>query len=244
MFTNSRQSRYSIFMKEAISKDTQKSKTWLKVYTAIKQDIINSRYKPGDLLPEMQIANELGVSRTPVTMALNLLEQENVITNTNGKKHIAKLTVSEVRNLFDVKISLQSSLCRFAVQRKEPEHDAEMSIILSQMNDFLNNPFDDDGVNDVLVKDWIPIDNNFHCLVATMAKSPMVTKILEDCDMKWHALRFNIIALGDRTKKNVIDHINIGNSIINNEEDAAARIMQEHLEKLRDSAIHVMSIFN
>ena len=50
-----------------------------KVYETLKNKILNCVYKPGELIFEKDIVNELGVSRTPVREALNILSGEGLV---------------------------------------------------------------------------------------------------------------------------------------------------------------------
>lgn len=230
-------------MGKTVEKMPKKNKAWEKVYWVIREDINNYRYKPGEVLSEIEIAKDLGVSRTPVAMALNYMEQEKLVVNKNGKKEVARISVEELKELFDVKISLQASLSKWAAERKTPEQTRELESILQEIEEYLRSPFDDNGVNDELTQKWLPLDNRFHSLIHQMANSPMASKIIDDCDIKWHIMRFSIIALGERTKKNAEDHLKIAQSIIEGHGENAAELMKNHLIQLRDSVIHIMGTF-
>ena len=57
-----------------------------KVYSTIKKRILKFELKPGEKIFETEIANDLGVSRTPLREALNKLEQEGLIKTLPNKR--------------------------------------------------------------------------------------------------------------------------------------------------------------
>ena len=54
-----------------------------KVFERLETDILSGRYQPGDVLTELKLVSDLGVSRTPIREALRRLEQEH---NEKSKK--------------------------------------------------------------------------------------------------------------------------------------------------------------
>ena len=56
-----------------------------RVFAALEQAIINGEYKEGDMLNELRLTKELGVSRTPIREALTQLELEGLVKNIQNK---------------------------------------------------------------------------------------------------------------------------------------------------------------
>ena len=57
-----------------------------RVYERLEDDIIFGRYAPGQVLTELGLAEELGVSRTPVREAMRRLTQERLIADGDSGK--------------------------------------------------------------------------------------------------------------------------------------------------------------
>lgn len=220
-----------------------KSKAWKRVYKKIRSDINEYRFKPGEILSEVQIAQDMGISRTPVTMALNVLEQEGLVINNMGKKTVFRLSPDELIQIFDVKISLQCTIVKLAVIRKTQDQEKAFSKILFEIEDFLKSDFISNGVNTQLTNQWLTYDIKYHNLIAEMSQSPLIKKIVDNCDIKWHRMRSGVIALGDNTRKNAEEHMTLGKLIINGESDHAAEFMKQHLENLLQTFLHLMGTF-
>lgn len=78
------------------------------VYKDLKEKILKNSLLPGDKLIEMDIAKELGVSRTPVREALKKLEEDGLVNNFPRKSYVvSKISMKEARNLYIVRKSLE-----------------------------------------------------------------------------------------------------------------------------------------
>jgi DNA-binding GntR family transcriptional regulator len=83
------------------------------VLTRVKQAILDGVLKPGELLSENRIANQLSVSRTPVREALRVLEQENLVTMLPGRKVIVSVPSPEdIDEIYDIRFIVESEALR------------------------------------------------------------------------------------------------------------------------------------
>jgi len=78
------------------------------VYESIKNGILNNRYRPGNKLTNQEIAESLGVSRTPVRESLERLYQEGYVTRVANRGYfVADIDVNEVRELYETREALE-----------------------------------------------------------------------------------------------------------------------------------------
>jgi DNA-binding GntR family transcriptional regulator len=81
----------------------------------IKQLILTNRLRPGQSIIIDRLANELGVSHTPVREALAMLEHDGlVITRPYGTPQVAKITSSDVRDAWEMRLLLEGWAVRTA----------------------------------------------------------------------------------------------------------------------------------
>ena len=71
------------------------------VFERLEKEILTGKYQRGEILTEMKIVSDLGVSRTPIREALHRLEQEHIIEIT--QRGILILGVTE-KDLEDIKL--------------------------------------------------------------------------------------------------------------------------------------------
>ena len=68
------------------------------VFNTLRQAILRGELKPGERLMEIQLANKLGVSRTPIREAIRMLEQEGLaVTMPRKGAEVAKMTLKDMR---------------------------------------------------------------------------------------------------------------------------------------------------
>jgi DNA-binding GntR family transcriptional regulator len=86
-----------------------------KAYKAIKSAIVSLKLKPGDPLVESDLAQQLGISKTPVRDALLELEREGFVTKVLFKgTYVTEITLKDVREVFQVRAVLEGLAARLA----------------------------------------------------------------------------------------------------------------------------------
>ena len=87
-------------------------------YAQVRAAIVENRYPPGQRLVEQRIAEELGLSRTPVREALRMLEAEGlVVSERNRGAMVRPLSPTEVVDLYGLRIRLESYAVEVATER-------------------------------------------------------------------------------------------------------------------------------
>ena len=66
------------------------------VFEKLENDIIQGVYKRGELLTELKLVEQLGVSRTPIREALRRLEQERLIEDTGKGSRVLGITMEDL----------------------------------------------------------------------------------------------------------------------------------------------------
>ena len=107
----------------------------IQVYEAIKKDIVSLKYPPGSYLRERELAESLGVSRTPVREAIQRLSQEFWIISGDGKKmQVRPATAADVREIIQIRNIIEFAAIDNLVNTGEPRVVAgQLDSILSEM---------------------------------------------------------------------------------------------------------------
>jgi DNA-binding GntR family transcriptional regulator len=102
-----------------------------KVYSVIKDRILNFELKPGEKIQESEIVQELGLSRTPIREALNKLEQEGFIKILSNKGYfVSDVTTREIEELYEIREALEILAIRAAVRNSRQEDWVRLEQIL------------------------------------------------------------------------------------------------------------------
>lgn len=116
-------------------------------YARIRQAILGGGFPPGTRVSQVKIAENLGLSRTPVREALRMIEKEGLITSTRGRQVVISHTsMSDLDELYALRIKLDTTTARVTVPLLTDADLKEMRSCLEQMmsNEDLGNfgPFD------------------------------------------------------------------------------------------------------
>lgn len=90
-------------------------------YEALKADIIDGILEPGAPLGEMETAERVGVSRTPIREAFARLAAEGLVTSERRTVYVAPLNVPHVIELYELREALETQAARLAARRRDPE---------------------------------------------------------------------------------------------------------------------------
>jgi DNA-binding GntR family transcriptional regulator len=90
-------------------------------YTLLMEAIEAGVYKPGDRLVESELAERLGVSRTPVREALQRLETQSMLTRDGRSLIVASLDHNQLAELYTVRTELEGLAARLAARHATPE---------------------------------------------------------------------------------------------------------------------------
>ncbi|MGH9444813.1 MAG: GntR family transcriptional regulator [Terriglobia bacterium] len=96
--------------------------------------IIKSELRPGDRIVEGTIARELGVAKTTLREALSDLEHRGLVMKTDkGATFVTKLAVSDVENIYGVRLLLEPQAAVLAHQRLTPKGYSHLVALLNRM---------------------------------------------------------------------------------------------------------------
>lgn len=105
-------------------------------YEAIKGRILEGGLLPGEALSESEWAEALGISRTPVREAIQLLAQEGLVEVFPKRGTlVARLSVRDVRESFELRQAIEGFAARLAAERRTDEHVAAMHKALTAPGD-------------------------------------------------------------------------------------------------------------
>lgn len=209
-------------------------------YAKIKEMLFNLKIKPGDNISELMLSKELGLSRTPIREAMRTLEQEGLIVSINGRKKAPSFTLEDIQQIFELKLSIEGDMIKFATNRQTVLQKREMIGIRNEIMILLNeikNSLDDKIKHDNIFHEWDKLDHEFHRLIYNMARNPRASDIINNLNLQWHRFRMGICAMENRLEKNMEEHIEMANLIILNKPDEAKQKMLNHIKDLYEGII-------
>ncbi|MGW2563315.1 GntR family transcriptional regulator [Streptomyces sp. NPDC001514] len=192
-----------------------------RVYTHIKQAVLDRRYEGGTLLTEGELAEAVGVSRTPVREALLKLEMEGLL-KLYPKKGALVLAVSaqEIADVVETRLLVEE----FAVRKAVPAPPR----LLARLEELLAEQKQRAEAGDLAAV--AATDRSFHAEIVRNAGNQILSRLYDQ--MRDRQLRMGVAVMHshpDRIAKNIIEHAEILDRIRAGDAQGAAVCVRQHL---------------
>ena len=142
-----------------------------RVYEIIRKAILQRKLTPGMKISALSLSQEIGVSRTPVRLALQQLSAEGfVVMKANKAAHVAKPSVRNIRELFYLRQVLESTAVTLACQNVEKKDIKK----LREINDLEGKTFKARDLSR-----YTDANEAFHLQIAKMADNELLFETIE-----------------------------------------------------------------
>jgi GntR family transcriptional regulator of vanillate catabolism len=140
----------------------------------LRELIFDGELTPGERVPEVSLAERLGVSRTPLRIALSTLAHEGLLDPLRGGGFVVRaFTRTEVVDAIELRGVLEGTAARFAAERLESEDElAPLEEACAELEEIMA-----DAAPDLVVR-YVPLNESFHAALAQLAKSPPLVRAL------------------------------------------------------------------
>ena len=192
-----------------------------KVFEYIKSQIIKGIYSPGETILETKLADELGVSRTPVREAIWLLEVEGLVEAT-AKKGAVVLGISakDVTDIYAMRQLLEGLAARWATSRLTDSEIKELQKICD-LSEFYAEKRD--------MEELAELDNKFHQLIYEASGSKMLNITLSNLHQYVQQARLDSFNIENRRSLSVTEHLVLLEAFQNKDSVAAEKAMIHHV---------------
>jgi DNA-binding GntR family transcriptional regulator len=188
----------------------------------IRIEILSERIPPGEKITEQAMAEQFGVSRTPVREAFRLLEAEGLIKLImNRGAHVIGITKSDMIDLFRVRLLIETQAVEWAIQRVT---DEELEA-LEESIDFMTF-YTEQGD----VKRMRDINAEFHRKMIAASRNIFLMESLEHIHKY---IRFSAHVLSheeDYLEEMLSEHTKIFRAFKKNNPSAGVRLTRIHVE--------------
>jgi DNA-binding GntR family transcriptional regulator len=107
------------------------------VYERVRNAILEGTLAPGSVMSQVALAEELGISRTPLREALRMLQSEGLVEGEpNRRVRVAPMTVEDLEELCVMRIALESEALRLSVPKMTSEDLARLEGHMAEMSHF------------------------------------------------------------------------------------------------------------
>ena len=200
-----------------------------KVYRSLR-DAISSLdvYETGtDLrLDERTLAQQLGVSRTPIRESLIRLENEGFVkTIPHRGAFVVRKSLEEVIDMVHVWAALESMAARLLTVRASEESIAKLRELFSTY---------DGSKSQAKINEYSETNIEFHRTIIEMSRCKPLMEISENLFLHLKTIRLRSITDPDRAKHSIIDHIHIIEALESRDADTAETLVRNHTLRLAE----------
>ena len=190
------------------------------VFEKLENDIIQGVYPKGEILTELKLVEQLGVSRTPIREALRRLEQERLIADAGKGSVVLGITEDDLLDIMNIRQRVEALAAYYATVNMTDEGRSELAHIVD-LQEFYFNKGDMDHLRRV--------DDDFHDAICRLSKRTVITDTLVPLHRKTR--RYRRIAMEDRerTTRTLKEHYEIYQAIAAGDADLAKALMKQHI---------------
>jgi DNA-binding GntR family transcriptional regulator len=203
------------------------------IFEKVRDDILNDVYTLGDKLVESKLADELGVSRTPVREALKQLELDGLVESIPNRGVIVKgLSDQDIYDIYSVRISIESIAAELAIERMTPEDLKELTDIYDLM-EFFTMKNDSAKI--------FELNTQFHEKIYACTKSRYLEHILKDFQIFIKSTRLESLKTKGRLEIALAEHRTILEAFKNHDKEAAKNAISKHIVSAQKNVYQLLN---
>jgi len=202
------------------------------IFNTLKEAIITGELKPGERLMEVQLAEKMGVSRTPVREAIRKLELEGLVTMIPRKgAHVGEISVKDIMDVLEVRASLDGLATSLAAERITESELKDLKHVLTQFTSYVEKEN---------IQGSIKKDVEFHDIIYRACRNEKLLQIIGNLQEQFH--RFRVMFLKDlKSPKELIqEHVDIYDAILSKDPERARKAAQQHIKNQETTVINTI----
>lgn len=198
------------------------------VFEKLEDDIITGVYARGEILTELKLVEQLGVSRTPIREALRRLEQERLIMDSGKGSVVLGITLDDLIDIMNIRLRVEGLATYYATKNLTEEGKKELMQI-NELQEFYFQKKDIDHLRQM--------DDRFHDCIYRLSGRTVLTDTLRPLHKK--VQRFRKISIQDsaRTEASIMEHKAIFEAIMSGDAEQAEIETCIHIHNAKESMI-------
>ena len=198
----------------------------------LREAVLDSVLQPSEWLREMELAQELSVSRTPVREALRRLASEGlVVIAANQGAMVAPMTIEDILEVYAVRENLEGLAARLAAKNRTTEHVEGMKVALEQMRQAVANE---------RISELAHLNLVFHRAVREASENRLLERFLGQVEHGVRRFGDTTLRLPGRAEETLKEHGRIVEAIAAGDTEAAENCSINHMRRARELRISML----
>lgn len=203
-----------------------------RAYLATRHAIRHLQLPPGQTVLEREMAEILGMSRTPVREALVRLEMEGWVRLIPRRGFVvAPIVADDLQQIYEVVEALDGIAGSLATKRATSEELDQLDHLIEEQEKALE-------LEDLLA--WTDLDEQFHQLIVDLTQNPRLRGIMDSQSDQLFRARLYTIKLRPKPTRSIMEHKAIVTVMRAAEPEAARTMLQSHRYRARSEILEVI----
>ncbi|MED4203320.1 GntR family transcriptional regulator [Neobacillus mesonae] len=205
-----------------------------KVYHQMKRAILFGGFPSDEIFTEVQLADQLNTSRTPVRAAIQDLVKEGLLVWIPRKGvTIREITPEEEDEIFLLRSTIEVEVVKNLIKVvKSPKQLEVLKLIVREQEKAIEN---DDAVK------FIELDHEFHITLTRLANFPIMEQVLQNLHNLTQLMGLKAVKKQGRTIHVLKEHEQIIQSMEEGNSDLAVQCILEHLQNTKEALLNNMN---
>jgi DNA-binding GntR family transcriptional regulator len=200
-----------------------------RAYASLRDVIVslNVYDHPGEVrLDERRLAQDLGISRTPVREAMAQLEREGFVRSVPRRGiYVVRKTKTEVIEMITAWAALESMAARLITQIASNDEIAQLRKMFTKF---------ENGTLHAKLDEYSEVNIEFHQSIIRMSRNSVLIDLAENLFTHMRMIRRKTIGESDRADRSIRDHMNIIEALEARETERAEELVRNHALGLAD----------
>lgn len=192
-------------------------------FNTLRQAILKGTLKPGQRLMEIQLAKQLGVSRTPVREAIRKLELEGLVVTLPRKgAEVAQITEKDLKDVVEVRCALEELAVELACERISTAQIVQLKEIVKDFESLIKN------------KDITALAENdvkFHDIIFTATNNPRLMQMINNLREQMYRYRLEHLKDAKAHEQLIKEHELIISALQKKDVAKAKETIRYHINK-------------
>ena len=196
------------------------------VFTTLREAILRGQLQSGDRLREIHLAQQLGVSRTPVREAIRKLELEGLVLTIPRKGAVvANIAQKDLEDVLEVRCALEELAVRKACRKMTAE---QLPLLIKAADTF------EECIQSEDLEGAAQADVDFHEVIIEAAQNHRLIEILSDIRSRVYRYRLENLKCKSSHPDLIRQHRMLCDALAQRDEEAAVSVIRGHIESQRD----------
>ena len=204
------------------------------VFTTLRQAILKGELEPGERLMEIQLADKMGVSRTPIREAIRKLEKEGlVIMIPRRGAEVAGISKKMLKDVLEVRLTLEELAFRLAIEHDDGTLVEKLSALQKSF---------EEGVRRGDILEMAENDERFHFMIYEAAGNDKLRELLYNLRENMYRYRMEYLKDENAHKQLIAEHAEMIRCIREKDIATGLRLVRQHIENQESAVLNKIEL--